>query len=131
MIGRTGILRGLRSERTPVALLAVLALVFNLLASFAAAANGPGAPADLVICSAAGTTTVPASDDASPHDGGFCPCGAACVHLACAAAFPGPSAEETVLYSPAPRETLRPWRAGFAVTGASFLTQGIRAPPLS
>ena len=128
---RTGILQGLRAERTPVALLAALALVFNLLASFAATADEPGAPAGFVICSAAGTEGLPAADGAPPHGGDFCPCGAACVHLACSAAMFAPSGGVTAVYSPAPLKTFLPWRTRGVAAEISFFTQGIRAPPLS
>ncbi|MXN66013.1 hypothetical protein GR183_13955 [Stappia sp. GBMRC 2046] len=129
---RTGILPGLRAERTPVALLVALVLVFNLLASFAAtAANGPDAPAGFVICSVSGIAALPVSDDATPHGGDFCACGEACVHLACCAALPGASAEETTVYFPSPRENFLPLRASHAVAGVFLFSQGIRAPPLS
>ncbi|NRG19699.1 hypothetical protein HPQ64_18570 [Rhizobiales bacterium] len=132
MMGRTGILQGLRSERTPLALLAALALVFNILASFApAAANASGTPAGLVICSAAGAEALPGSGNASPHGGDFCPCGAACAHLACCAALLDPSAEETAVYTPSSKQRGLPRCAGKVIAGASFLTRGIRAPPFS
>lgn len=85
----TTILADIRSERGPLAALAVAALLVRVLLGTLGFALMPGeAVATPFICSGSGTVSAPAKS--IPAHGGECPCGHVCPHAGANTADAGP-----------------------------------------